>query len=528
MADGIVRTTCPYCGVGCGLRVTAGGVRCRRPGPSRPIWAAVLERRGARRNAVRRRTLAVSADRRPGAPLGRGARPGRRAISPHDRRARAGCVALYVSGQLLTEDYYVANKLMKGFIGTANIDTNSRLCMASSVAGHKRAFGEDIVPGCYEDMELADLVVLVGCNAAWCHPVLFQRLAAAKEKRGTKIVVIDPRATADLRACRPASAIAARHRCGALHGLLVASRSERCVRSTGWMSELHAPGFAAALELRQRQRTSHRRGGGRRTVRDARSRAILRSGSLRHERTVTALLPGREPVLRRHRQGQRDHQLPSRDRAHRPAGHGAILAHGPAQCDGRARGRRPCQHSSPRIWSFADPADRRSRAALLEGPAHGRPEPGLKAVDLFDAVLRGRIKALWIIGTNPADSMPRADAGPRGARRCPFVVVSDCWPTDTTRFARMSCCRPPAGARRTARSPIPSGASRASAPSARAPAKRGRTGGCWPKWRDAWVGARGFSYRTPGRDFRGACRAYRRSRTLSRTGAFSTSARFAI
>ena len=89
-------------------------------------------------------------------------------------------MALYGSGQFLTEDYYVANKLMKGFIGSANLDTNSRLCMASSVAGHIRAFGEDIVPGSYEDIELADLVVLVGSNAAWCHPVLYQRLAAAR------------------------------------------------------------------------------------------------------------------------------------------------------------------------------------------------------------------------------------------------------------------------------------------------------------------------------------------------------------
>ena len=106
-------------------------------------------------------------------------------------------VAFYVSGQLLTEDYYVANKLMKGFIGSANIDTNSRLCMASSVAGHKRAFGSDTVPGCYEDLELADLVVLTGSNTAWCHPVLYQRLVAAKASRpAMKIVVIDPRRTA--------------------------------------------------------------------------------------------------------------------------------------------------------------------------------------------------------------------------------------------------------------------------------------------------------------------------------------------
>src|SRR5690606_4677205 len=106
-------------------------------------------------------------------------------------------VAFYVSGQLLTEDYYVANKFTKGFIGSANIDTNSRLCMSSAVAGHKRAFGEDCVPACYEDLELADLIVLTGSNTAWCHPVLFQRIKAAKLRRpDMKVVVIDPRETA--------------------------------------------------------------------------------------------------------------------------------------------------------------------------------------------------------------------------------------------------------------------------------------------------------------------------------------------
>jgi anaerobic selenocysteine-containing dehydrogenase len=105
-------------------------------------------------------------------------------------------VAFYVSGQLLTEDYYVANKLMKGFIGGANIDTNSRLCMASAVAGHRRAFGADVVPGTYRDLELADLIVLVGANLAWCHPVLYQRIAAAKEAQpDMRVVLIDPRRT---------------------------------------------------------------------------------------------------------------------------------------------------------------------------------------------------------------------------------------------------------------------------------------------------------------------------------------------
>src|SRR5690606_18852270 len=119
----------------------------------------------------------------------------RQAVAEHG----PGSVAFYLSGQLLTEDYYVANKLAKGFIGTPHVDTNSRLCMSSAVAAHKRAFGEDCVPGCYEDLELADLLVLAGSNAAWAHPVLYQRMSAAG-RQGRRVVVIDPRktATADL------------------------------------------------------------------------------------------------------------------------------------------------------------------------------------------------------------------------------------------------------------------------------------------------------------------------------------------
>ena len=111
-------------------------------------------------------------------------------------------IAFYVSGQLLTEDYYVVNKFVKGYLGTANIDTNSRLCMASSVAAHKRAFGSDTVPGCYEDLELADVVVLVGSNLCWCHPVLFQRILKARvQNPAMQTIVIDPRRTATAELC---------------------------------------------------------------------------------------------------------------------------------------------------------------------------------------------------------------------------------------------------------------------------------------------------------------------------------------
>ena len=172
--------------------------RSEASGEFRP---AVLERRGARRNA-RARDAAAASDAAParrharahrlGQALGRVADGFRRIIE----RDGPDAVAFYLSGQLLTEDYYVANKLMKGFLGSANVDTNSRLCMASSVAGHKRAFGADTVPGLYEDLDQADLIVLVGSNAAWCHPVLFQRMQENRRKRGAKLVVIDPRRTA--------------------------------------------------------------------------------------------------------------------------------------------------------------------------------------------------------------------------------------------------------------------------------------------------------------------------------------------
>ncbi|HYY37922.1 MAG TPA: molybdopterin-dependent oxidoreductase, partial [Xanthobacteraceae bacterium] len=200
-----VRTACPYCGVGCGLlaRPDGYGGAAITGDPDHPANFGRICSKGSAlgetlglgerllypmlRQAdgnLARVDWAVALDR---------------VASGLERiRARHGpdAIAFYLSGQLLTEDYYVANKLMKGFIGSANVDTNSRLCMASSVAGHIRTFGADTVPGCYEDLDHADLLVLVGSNTAWCHPVLFQRMVENKRARGAKIVVIDPRRTA--------------------------------------------------------------------------------------------------------------------------------------------------------------------------------------------------------------------------------------------------------------------------------------------------------------------------------------------
>ena len=184
MSNMTTKTTCPYCGVGCGVLATArpdGSVQIQGD-PEHPANFGRLCSKGSALGDT------VGLEGRLLYPEIGGRKVGwdealetvasrfQQTIDEHGPDS----VAFYVSGQLLTEDYYVANKLMKGFIGSGNIDTNSRLCMSSSVAGHKRAFGEDIVPGCYEDLELADLLVLVGSNTAWCHPVLYRRIAKAE------------------------------------------------------------------------------------------------------------------------------------------------------------------------------------------------------------------------------------------------------------------------------------------------------------------------------------------------------------
>ncbi|MDD4905862.1 MAG: molybdopterin-dependent oxidoreductase, partial [Methylobacter tundripaludum] len=196
-----IQTTCPYCGVGCGISAKVDdahhrlkisgdtshpanfGRLCSKGsalGETIELKGRLLQPKVYGRETSWTEALDLVADS---------------FISVIDKYG-ADAVAIYGSGQLLTEDYYVANKLMKGFIGSGNMDTNSRLCMSSSVAGHKRAFGSDTVPGCYEDFEQADMIILIGSNAAWCHPVSFQRIRAAKEANPTlKIVVIDPRRT---------------------------------------------------------------------------------------------------------------------------------------------------------------------------------------------------------------------------------------------------------------------------------------------------------------------------------------------
>jgi assimilatory nitrate reductase catalytic subunit len=430
MPGGVIRTTCPYCGVGCGLRVDADGVLCGDT--DHPANAGRLCSKGAALAdtlATDGRLLYPQIGGRNASwdeALDLVARNFAEAIAEHGPDA----VALYVSGQFLTEDYYVANKLMKGFIGSANIDTNSRLCMASSVAGHVRAFGEDIVPGAYEDIEAADLAVLVGSNTAWCHPVLYQRLSAARGRRGTKVVVIDPRRTstcdiADLHlAIRPGSDVAV------FAGLLVhLARNGACDRA--W-TEKFSTGFGAALEVARTTAPS---------LDDVAEIADVPVADLARfyqdfaatERVVTFYSQGTN------QSSAGTDKVNAIVNCHLATGRIGRPGMGPFSLTGQpnAMGGREVGGLANQLaahMSFADPADIDRVRRFWQAPRMAT-RPGLKAVELFEAALDGKIKALWILNTNPAVSMPRAARVRAALGACPFVVVSDCWPTDTTAFA---------------------------------------------------------------------------------------------
>jgi assimilatory nitrate reductase catalytic subunit len=427
-----VKTTCPYCGVGCGVVAHADGAVHGDPahpanfgrlcskgsalGETLGDEGRLLRPRIAGRDAHWEEALDLVAERF------------RRTIAEHGPEA----IAFYASGQFLTEDYYVANKLMKGFIGSGNIDTNSRLCMASSVAGHIRAFGEDVVPGIYEDWDEADLVVLVGSNTAWCHPILYQRLVAARARRGTRVVVIDPRRTATCEIADLHLPLAAGTDVALFDGLL-AHLAERGGFDMGFVDR-HTSGIAGALEA-----------------------AGCSAGDVERVASITGLAQadiatfydwflGTERTMTIFSQGVNQSSAGSDKvnaiiNCHLATGRIGRPGMGPFSITGQpnAMGGREVGGLANQLaahMSFDRPADIDRIRRFWNAPSMTE-RPGLKAVDMFDAMLDGRIKAIWIMATNPAASMPRADRVRQALERCPFVVVSDCWDTDTTARAHV-------------------------------------------------------------------------------------------
>ncbi|WP_316014607.1 molybdopterin-dependent oxidoreductase [Roseobacter sp. HKCCA0434] len=433
-ADGEIRSTCPYCGVGCGVRLRPdgrGGLSVAGD-PDHPAnrgrlcskGLALGETLGLDGRLLAPRIGGTTADWDTALDLVAGR------FSDAIREHGPDSVGFYVSGQLLTEDYYVANKLMKGFIGSANIDTNSRLCMASTVAGHKRAFGTDTVPGIYEDLDEADLVVLVGSNLAWCHPVLHQRLLAARDRRGTRIVVIDPRRTATCDAAdlhlplKPGTDVA-------LFNHLLAQLDAR-----GLTCADDVTGLADALQAARLDDV---------TLTDLPLSEIARFVDMwaGTERVVTVFSQG----VNQSTSGT--DKVNAILNCHLATGRIGRPGMGPFSVTGQpnAMGGREVGGLANILACHLDLEDPDHRACVSEfwrAPAPLPSRPGLKAVDLFRAADDGRLKALWIIHTNPAVTMPDADAVRAAIAACDFTVVSDI--TDRTDTARLADVLLPAAA----------------------------------------------------------------------------------
>jgi len=433
--SGAIRTTCAYCGVGCGVLATPLGERsvAIKGDPDHPANRGRLCSKGTHLGET------VGLEGRLLHPMIGAKRAGwDKALDLVARRfkeaiARHGpdSVAFYVSGQLLTEDYYVANKLMKGFIGSANIDTNSRLCMSSAVSGHVRAFGEDVVPASYDDLDEADLFVLVGSNTAWCHPIVYQRMQATRAARGAKLVVVDPRRTetcedADLHlAIRPGTDVAL------MNGLLAYCRREGLVDQAYLAASVNVPeGFWEALDTEQDLWTVAK-------TCDVPPADLQRFCDLfaAHPRTVTLFSQGINQSLRG------TDQVNAIINVHLATARIGKPGAAPFSITGQpnAMGGREVGGLASSLAAHMDFAPENvARVGRFWAAPHMATKPGLKAVDLFRAVGEGRIKALWIMATNPAVSMPDASRVREALAACPFVVVSDMIAeTDTTRHAHV-------------------------------------------------------------------------------------------
>ncbi|HHG9097097.1 TPA: molybdopterin-dependent oxidoreductase [Enterobacter roggenkampii] len=407
-----IRTTCPYCGVGCGVVARVDGetvsVRGDETHPANFGRLCVKGSALGETMGLQGRLLRPVVD---GAEVAWAQALGAAGERLQDIIDKWGpqAVAFYASGQLLTEDYYAANKLMKGFIGAANIDTNSRLCMSSAVVGYKRAFGEDVVPCSYEDVENSDLVVLVGSNAAWTHPVLYQRLVQAKHNNPEmKVVVIDPRRTASCDIADLHLALTPGSDAGLFVGLLDVIQGTDAwpisrVAAFCGLSPQDIGTFYDWFVTAPRAITLYTMGINQSSSGSDKCSAIINV----HIASGKCNRPGCGPFS---------------------------LTGQPNAMGGREVGGLANQLAAHMNFE----PDDISRVARFWGTERLAQTPGLMAVELFDAIARGEVKAVWIMGTNPAVSLPDSHAVCQALGRCPLVIVSEVMnDTDTSRFAHI-------------------------------------------------------------------------------------------
>jgi assimilatory nitrate reductase catalytic subunit len=430
-----VRTTCPYCGVGCGVSAPASAERTVAVDgdAAHPANFGRLCSKGAALGqtiGLEGRLLAPMIGDR-AASWGRATALIARRFSETIARHGPDSVAFYVSGQLLTEDYYVANKLMKGFIGSGNIDTNSRLCMASAVAAHNLAFGADLVPGCYEDLDLADLVVFSGHNAAWTHPVLFRRMERARE-RGQRHVVIDPRRTDTAEGADLHLAIAPQSDVRLWNGLL-ADLIRRGAIDRDYIAA-HVSGFGeieaqlasddqspAAVAADCGVPTDDLEHFFRLFAQTPKTVSLFSMGANQSAQGVSKGLA----ILNVHL---------ATGRIGKPGACPFSITGQPNAMGGRETGGMATTLAAHMDFDDAS----RARLARFWGADPVARAPGLKAVEMFEEVADGRIKAIWIMATNPAVSLPNSGRVREALAACPFVVVSDCMAqTDTMRLAHV-------------------------------------------------------------------------------------------
>lgn len=423
----ITKTTCAYCGVGCGIAVKqeihAGQVIHVDGDVKHPANMGRLCIKGANLDSTlvqAGRLLTAQVD---GEPVNSEkaydavAQRLQQVISEHGPEA----VGFYLSGQLLTEDYYIANKLCKGFIGSPNLDTNSRLCMSSAVVAQQRAFGEDLVPGCYDDLEQADLVLLVGSNMAWTHPIVFQRLLKARERNpAMKIVVLDPKQTATAQLADMHLALAPASDGYFFTGLL-AYLNQQDALDLDYI-QAHTEGFSEALAAALV------------ATPDIASVARQCDLSAAQVAKIFAAFANTDKVVSVYSQGVNQSNTGS-DKANaiinchlatgkigRPGACPFSITGQPNAMGGREVGGMATQLAAHR--SYDDPQQRAQVKQFWQAPQLPE-QAGYKAVELFDAVSDGRIKAIWIMGSNPVVSLPNADKVQRALEQCPLVIVSE-------------------------------------------------------------------------------------------------------
>jgi assimilatory nitrate reductase catalytic subunit len=434
------RSTCPYCGVGCGVIIESDGAQITgvRGDPQHPANFGRLCSKGSTLHltaaapvTLRQRLLhPMRRDVRGEAPQRVG---WNEALSEATdrfedviRRHGKDAVGFYLSGQLLTEDYYVFNKLAKGLVGTNNVDTNSRLCMSSAVAGYKATLGADAPPACYEDLAHARTLFIAGSNMAWAHPILMRRVEDAKRANpALRLIVVDPRRTetaalADLHLpLLPGTDVALFH--GLLHLMLWEGLTDNAYIAA------HTSGFDV---LRER-------------VRDFTPRETARITGLREQDIVTAArwfagLDGaqglRAPTLSLYCQGLNQSRNGTAKNAalinlHLATGQIGKAGAGPFSLTGQpnAMGGREVGGLSNLLSAHRDLANpaHRAEVARLWGLDDVPSRPGKTAVEMFEAAADGEIKALWIACTNPAQSLPDQATVRRALQQAEFVVVQE-------------------------------------------------------------------------------------------------------